>query len=58
MSRKPDRRKNDIYCDQCGEAIEDISKCKVYKSGPPYYENIYICEECANMKKEVEDDGK
>ena len=39
---------NDIYCDVCGCEIHDTSKCKMYRAGGPYYETVYICEECSN----------
>lgn len=37
-----------IYCDACGCEISDVNTCSMYKAGSPYYETIYICEECHN----------
>jgi hypothetical protein len=39
-----------IYCDACGEEIRDLSTCKMYPSGGPHYDTIYICKECSSDK--------
>jgi len=58
VSWKEDRRDKTPYCERCGEKITNISKAATYRSGGPYYETIYICEECLKLNKEVKDDGK
>lgn len=64
MSWKTDRREKEIFCDKCGQGILDTSTCKIYRAGPPYYDNFYICADClAEQKKNLkevtdEDDGK
>ena len=53
------KKKEKPYCEHCGKELNDISEssCKIYRSGPPYYETVYICRECLNIGKEDEADG-
>ena len=49
-----------IFCDNCGCEIHNLDKCKMYRAGGPYYETIYICEDCSSNKatsEEMEEDG-
>ena len=48
-------KKEDPYCEHCGKTITDFSKTKVYRSGGPYYETVYICYDCLYPNKENED---
>lgn len=40
-----------IYCEACGCEIYDTSRCSMYRSAGPYYETVYICEDCADSNK-------
>jgi hypothetical protein len=47
-------------CEVCHKQIYNPSSCKVFKSGPPYYEEVYIHWNCINnmtKKEEVYDGG-
>lgn len=42
-------------CEVCHKPVS-ASNCKVFKSGPPYYEEVYIHYNCINkMSKSKED---
>lgn len=43
--------RGECYCEVCGAEIRDFDKADSYRSGPPYYETIYICEDCNGRKK-------
>lgn len=53
-SWKIDSKSKIKYCDSCGEEIkgDDGIDYFSYKSGPPYYDTIYICKSCHNGKEE------
>lgn len=56
------RTKERPRCEVCGKEVYNTNSCKTYKSGPPYYEEVYIHWNCINLmskppKEDIWDGG-
>lgn len=61
-SSKMMRKKETPECEVCHKKVYNPDSCKIFKSGPPFYEEVYIHWNCINKmtkppKEDIYDGG-